>query len=319
MKTFPELVDLARKGSENVDFSDSTGIQDVEFYQFLTDAHRRLESVIHGKHQRALTKIKVQSVAAFSETVDIPIDCYMNNRIILLEVGQTSSPDTFYTLKKGSIQERYSGISGHPVYYIRLGGQIILKPKLSIASNIRWTYQLALPSADKKRGKIESLTVDTTTRTITALKLDPTATDGVLDVDNLNQQQYITVVGRDGTVKLKKLEITSVDDDGTVNIYNGSHVYDDDESLAVGDFVCSGWYSSFRSQLPDICERYLLAYAVMKAHKRDSNIDISESIQELQAMEEDIAMSFAEPDSDVDYVPILDSQFIGVEHERGFY
>jgi hypothetical protein len=243
----------------------------------------------------------------------------MGTRLVLVEIGQPNRTDTFYILKKGSIQERYSGIEGHPVYYIRVGSQIILKPKLSSSSAIRWTYQLALPAADKRRGKIESLTVDTNTQTITALKLDPTATDGLLDLDSLNQQQYISVIGRDGLNKMKKIEITSVDVDGTVNLYGGSHVYDDDESLAVGDFVASGAYACARSPLPDICERYLLTYAVWKAHKRDSNVDNAEDSQELLSMEDDISMSFSEMDSDVDYVTMLDTQFVGVEYERGFF
>ena len=35
MKTFPELLALARLGSENVDYTDTTGIQDNEIYQYL--------------------------------------------------------------------------------------------------------------------------------------------------------------------------------------------------------------------------------------------------------------------------------------------
>ena len=53
--------------------------------------------------------------------------------------------------------------------------------------------------------------------------------------------------------------------------------------------------------------------------KRDSNIDSGEAAQELLQLENDIVASFAEPDSDVDSITILDTQYIGTDYDGGFY
>lgn len=319
MKTFPELLNLARLGSENVDYSDTTGIQDSEIYQYLTDAVRRLESVIFVRHPKAFTKNKSITVAVNTEEVTLPVDCYMKNRLITTE-WSNGGTDDFYLLKKGNAQERFSGISGDPIFYIPLGERILLKPATSKGGILRFLYQLAQPAADTKRGIISSLTVNSTTRTISAITLNPSSTEAPIDDATINANQFLCIVDRYGRVKVKNLEITGVDSStGVISLYGGSFVYDTDESVAVGDYVCAGGYSTFRSQLTDNCERYLLQYAIWKMQKRDSNADNQEALLELSQLEADIVASYSETDSDIDYVPIIDTQYIGSGYDDGFY
>ena len=317
MKTFPELVALARLGSENVDYTDTTGIQDSEIYQYFTDATRRLESVIFVQHPKAFLKSKEIICQGQQEYVDIPADCYMKNRLLTVEWAINGRD--FYLLKKGNPQERFTGISGDPIYYIPFGGKILLKPNNSISGTARLLYQHSQPAADYKRGIIKEFTVDSGTKTISSITLDTESPE--LSVDEaINSSQFLTIVDRYGNVKLKELEITGVDtNNGIISLYGGSHVYDADESIAVCDYVCIGDYSSFKSSLSDNCERYLLQYAIWKMQKRDSNVDSGEAAQELLQLEGDIVASFAEPDSDVDSITILDTQYIGTDYDGGFY
>lgn len=319
MKTFPELLNLARLGSENVDYSDTTGIQDDEIYQYLTDAVRRLESIIFVHHPKAFLKTKTLSVSSSTEQVTIPSDCYMKNRLVTVE-WTNYSENEFYLLKKGNAQERFAGINGDPIYYIPLGQRFLLKPATARGGKVRLLYQLAQPAAQKKSGVIQSVGVDTVTRTITSLQLNAASIDAPIDETAINANQFLTIVDRYGNVKVKDFEITGVDSTtGVVSIYGGSHVYDDDESIAAGDYVCVGNYSSFKSTLTDNCERYILQFAIWKMQKRDSNTDNAEAMAELGQLESDIVASFSEPDSDVDYVPVLDTQYIGTDYDDGFY
>lgn len=319
MKTFPELLNLARLGSENVDYTDTTGIQDSEVYQYMTDAVRRLESVIFSKHPKAFTKHKTIDVASSASYISLPGDCYMQNRLITLEWSKAGQND-FYLLKKGNAQERFAGINGDPIYYIPFGQRILLRPGNSQPGQLRMLYQLAQPAADKKRGIISSLTVNTTTRTISAITLDVSSTDAPLDDATINENQFLCVVDRYGRVKVKDLEISEVDGGtGVLSLYGGSFVYDTDESISVGDYVCAGGYSSFKSILTDNCERFILQYAIWKMQKRDSSSDNAEALLELKQLEDDIVASYSEVDSDVDYVPILDTQYIGTDYDDGFY
>jgi len=320
MKTFSDLLNLARLGSENVDYSDNTGIQDIEIYQYFTDAIRRLESVIFVRHPKAFLKQKVLDISASAETVAIPSDCYMKNRLLTVEWSK-SATSAFYILRKGNPQERFdASIKGDPVYYIPIGEEFILKPINSVAGRARLLYQHANPGADTKRGVIQTITNNTTTRTLSALTLDASSSITPIDSISLNTQQFITIVDRYGVVKARDVEITGVDDStGVVSLYGGSHVYDSDESVAVGDFVCSGNNTTFQSQLTDNCERFILQYVIWKMQKRDSNADNAEASQELAQLESDIVASYSEPDSDVDYVAILDTQYIGTDYSGGYY
>jgi hypothetical protein len=77
--------------------------------------------------------------------------------------------------------------------------------------------------------------------------------------------------------------------------------------------VVRGKYSSTHSQLPDICEKYLLEYCNMRIFVRDSSTDQAEVAILMQKIEATLKQAFAEPDSDPDRIPIIDSSFLGYE------
>lgn len=314
MNRLDRLISISRKITQNEDFSDTTGISDDEFIQHLNDAQDRIVSKINTMHPKIFVKQKTLTNTANNEEVSLPSDVYMQNRIILAEYNTSQSATTnFYPLKKGSIQERIDGLSGEPSFYIHLGNTLLLKPTPQGVGQIRVTYQKRLPKLDIRRGAIESVTA--TGGVISAIKLSESNTEAVLDASGLNEDNYLTVVNRAGVVKMIDIEYDSVDTDGTINL-TGTHSYDEDtESIAVGDFVCRGASATHVSELQDMCERYLLAYTNFKILKQDSNIDSAEASQELLMLEDDIVAAYADPSSDVDYIPILDSQYLDPEDE----
>lgn len=56
-------------------------------------------------------------------------------------------------------------------------------------------------------------------------------------------------------------------------------------------------------ELPEIAERYLLAYVEWKLLKRDSSVDSAEALQELNTMEQDIVKSYRHINDDVQIIP----------------
>jgi hypothetical protein len=59
------------------------------------------------------------------------------------------------------------------------------------------------------------------------------------------------------------------------------------------------------SELPEITERYLLAYVEWKILKRDSSIDSKEAIQELKDIEADIIKSYRHINDDIQLIPSI--------------
>jgi len=313
MRRVERLIDSSRRFTENVDFSDSTGISTEDFVRLLNDAQRRIESKINALHNRAFTKTTTITVNSSTEDVTLPTDMYMNSRLIHVEYNP-SSGNNFYTLKKAQTQERITEIIGEPSFYIRLEDKIILQPGSQSGGQVRLTYQRRLPRLDIRRGVLSAQT--STSSEVTALTIDPASTDPVFDRDELLEDNFLCVVDRAGNIKTRGIEFDTISVAGVVTITGGSSAIEDGDSQpAVGDYVVSGDVTSNVSDLPPICERYLLQYCDWKIFKKDSNIDSSEALMELQQIEDDIVSAYTEAETDVDYVTILDSTYLDPEDE----
>jgi len=87
-------------------------------------------------------------------------------------------------------------------------------------------------------------------------------------------------------------------------------VFGDAQLPRVGDYVTIGPYTTTKSTLPDICERYLITYCVWKILRRDSSADAKTALAEASAMEGDIVASFAEPSRDIIEIPLVDTEML---------
>lgn len=305
MRSLELLLTAVRRETDNLDFDSTTGIQDDEIIQYANDAQDEILSQIHMQHPLTLVKESVIDLTQDTEAVDLPFDVFLGERIVNVMYSQTGNQRDYYQLKKGSPAERFSGFSAEPSFYIRRGGQILLQPPpQAIGAKLRIIYQKALPRLDIRLAKIGAVT--TVGSAITALTLD---TSFPIKSDELVEEEFFTVFSQDGTVTMKSIPISSVDETvGTVTL--GSFTFEDGETIAAGDYVGRGKNTTSVSQLPDICERYLLAFMCWKILKRDSSDDAMTKLTELTAISQTIVDSFKEPDDDVDYIPIIDNQFL---------
>jgi hypothetical protein len=90
-------------------------------------------------------------------------------------------------------------------------------------------------------------------------------------------------------------------------------VFEPGESIDVGDYACRGDFSSTTSELPDVCEKYMLEYCNTRILVRDSQTDSADVAGILAKVQETLRLAFSEPSADPDRVPLLDVQFLGVE------
>jgi hypothetical protein len=308
MRTVEQLISASRRSTGNVDFSDTAGVGDEEFLQALNDAQEEIHALINLNFPGVLMKSITQSVTANVDTYTIPADCYMGTRLDFVEYSSSGLSTDFYPLRKGAIKERINGQSGNPAFYIRRGSDYIMQPVPQNGGLVRLTYQRAIPVLDKKRATVASATLSGSA--ITSLVLD-TATE--LDDAGLIEQNFITIVDKNGVVKMRYIPVTAIDGSTGVVTVTAGFTFEAGESISSGDYVVRGKYSSTHSQLPDICEKYLLEYCNMRIFVRDSSTDQAEVAALMAKIEATLKQAFAEPDSDPDRITILDPTFLGFE------
>ena len=110
---------------------------------------------------------------------------------------------------------------------------------------------------------------------------------------------------------MREIPISAIDSSTGVVTVDAGFMYESGETIEVGDFAVRGKYSSTYSQLPDICEKYLLEYSNTRILMRDSSTDAEAIAQILAKVQTTLQTAYAEPDSDPDYVAVLDGQWLG--------
>lgn len=314
MRRIDLLISEARQETDNNQFTDETGIQDSEFLRWANSAQTRIYSLIQQTHPDLYTRETEIDAVYGQEAYDLPELTFLGARIKMIEYSKTGQKRDYYPLKKGSLHERVNGDPGTPAFYILQSGQLLIQPAPQTSGKFRVVTQKALPRLDTRRAKVLSVTLDTVTRTITTLNLDPSLN---LEATVLENEGYMSIVDKDGNIKMDAIPVDSIDTTtGLVTVTSG-FVYGATETISAGDWVCAGSYSSTNSELNDNVERYLVDFMIWKLEKRDSSQTSQEISQELKDQEFEIVTSYGTPDDDVNYVTVLDPQYMDTDEWVG--
>jgi hypothetical protein len=302
------LIQASRKATENQEFTATAGIQDDEFLEYLNNGQEEIHSILQSTFPSILTGYQVDQAVVQQEAYPMPRDLYLGTRIDMIEYSCSGRDQDYYLLKKGQLKERLNTQAGNPAFYIRRGNEILIQPKPQQSGLIRWSYQRAIPKLDVKRGTVLSVTI--MNGAITSLTLDPSV---LLDAPGLMEEGKITICAPSGVIQARSIPVDSVDQSTGVVTVTPGFLLKAGEAIAVGDIACRGDFSSTVSQLPDVCEKYLLEYCNMRILIRDSQTDSAEVGALMKKVEETLRLAYAEPDNDPDRIPLLDMQFLGVE------
>lgn len=295
------LITDIRAHTENEEFSDSIGIDDEEFVRFLNDAQYRLHSLIIQNHSSIFLQEKVIPVVARQQSYALPSDIYIKNKVSGVEYSYNSDNKNYYFLKPVTRRLR-SNQEGTPIEYIRQSGEVLLSPiPLDIGGQIRVTYVRQISKIDKRRGSIASVTLDNSANTITALSFNVSSDS--IDFTAIDKYNFISIADKNGNIKMKDIPYDSYDTGTGVITVSAGFIFEEGETIEVGDYVCSGKNSTTHSEFPEEVERYLIAYCAWKILKRDSSVDSQEQTQELLEMERDIVAGYADPTDDIYEIP----------------
>lgn len=307
MRSITKLIDQVRAQTENEEVSDFVGIKDQEFIQYLNDAQYNLQAQIVHQHPRVFIKEEILTAVSGQEKYDLPSDCFLNNKVHNVEYSPTGDEDDYYVIEEDTIKYRNPGVTGNPVKYIRLSGQLLLTPQPQSNGTVRINYVKRLPQLDKRCAKIKTQATIATSGDITLVLDNDSLTT---EVDSILEHDYICIVDKEGKRIFSNLEISSIADNVTATqiILKGmATTSEDTATIPAGSFIVGGKDTSTHSQLDTSVERYLIQYAAWKILKRDSSVDSGEAIQELQLMAAEIIKSYAMISDDVQFIPQLNA------------
>lgn len=304
------LMAQVRQETDSNEYTSETGIQDSEIIRALSNAQDRIAALILNTYPKLYLVTKDIETVANQKLYDYPVDLFLDSRIETMWFSRDGNERYFFKIDKLESYERRFGQNGSPIGYTLQKKQFGLEPTpLSSGGLVRMLYQKAFAQLDKRRGSIGDVVLDTDALTITTISIDTESTY-TEEMTYLQNKEYICICDKDGNIKMKSIPISEINQESGLITIDPSFVFDSDETIAVGDYVVGGKYSSTHSELSDNVERYFIEFAKWRVQRRDSSDDSRETNQELKDMEAEIISSYANANKDVTYVPVIDTDYL---------
>ena len=300
MRYVKYIIDQVRKQTENDEFTDFTGIQDSEFIQYINDAQHSLQAMIVQQHPRVFIKEKVINAVNDQEKYALPDDCYLGNKVHNVEYSPTGLEDDYYVLEEDTIKRRTPGVSGSPVKYIRMAGELLLTPQpQSSSATIRLNYVQRIREIDLRRALVSAPATSSSSTTWT-ISLD----NGSLstDTESLQEHDYVCVVDKEGKTIAANIPVNQISAT-TLTLDPVS----ESVSVLAGHYIVGGKDASTHGDFDRSVERYIISYCAFKILKRDSSVDATEAQMELQNIATEIIKSYANITDDIQLITQLNS------------
>lgn len=130
------------------------------------------------------------------------------------------------------------------------------------------------------------------------------------ELDNLDIGDCISIVDKDGTVKVNCIPVSSGSSTLGSALINAEYTLAANELPAKGDYVVFGKYTSTHSELPDNFEAYLRKYTVWKILEKDGSTDISRKYErQLFNEEEELVNAYSSLGEELIEIPLLGTDF----------
>lgn len=304
VKTYIEyLIEDLRRSTENEEFSELVGIPNRDFLRYMNDAQHRIHSMIVNKHPQVFIKDKTYTNVQGQREFAIPFDAHLGNQISNVKYKDSTGFD-YYRLKPDVISnntiDQKNSLVGLPCRYFRRSGKLILDNTPRSQGTLVMTYVATVPKLDLRRGQVSAVTLDTDT--ITNLTLNVVSQQ--IDTDALTRTTRVCIVDDEGNIKMSNIRISGVDIATGIVTIHPDHVFEDGETISVGDYIVSGPLSTTHIQLDSVVERYVMSYCTTKILQQEGSEELVPEAQTLAQMEQDIVASYA--DISDDFVEIAD-------------
>lgn len=313
MQRLELLIKRSRAESLNKEYSTVVGIPQEDFVSWANEAQDRLFSEAIKQHPKYFMAEKIIDVVSGQEAYDLPEHIYLSH-IENVEYSIDGTALNYYRLDQAKMPERISYPVGNPGYYIRRGKQILLvpAPQNGGSAKIRVNYVKEVPRLDVRRAKISAVTASSTAVTaLTLLAADLASLDPGGEMANHN---YLSVVDRNGDIKMAGLEYDSINTGtGVVTITGSSFTFESGETISTSDYVVIGNYACNKPDLPNTAERYIVEWMTYRATFRDGSQRSKEQKTLCDEILADTVQSFADIDHDVSHVTIINTDYLDAQ------
>lgn len=313
MKYVQSILTDARRLSKNEDFTaDATtgeslgGHINDELLRYINDAQDLLQSKISNAHSSVspFATSKEVTTVADQRAYSISDRVFYNKEFITIRYSHSGNlSDYGKPLDKLHPMNDISDTGEYPVGYYRQGGYFYPIPILNRANaKFEVKYERALDDLALRVGTVTARTLSSTQ--LTALTIS-TATDDSVALGNA-ADKYLCVCDKDGVVKMYNIPFTSYNS-GTGVFTLDAFTFASGETVAVGDYITLGKYTTTHSKLADECESYLSYYcACILLGPKDvtgAYARLSEVLWGKGGMEETIIRMYKQQSQEIDRIP----------------
>ncbi|TXH58373.1 MAG: hypothetical protein E6Q97_02295 [Desulfurellales bacterium] len=269
------LISQAREETGETDYSESgTEINGVPQSVPLQAAR---EGVIHCQNVLYLADPKIFDVIGYIDGVqsqleyDLPANAFLGAAIASAEYSQSGADNSYQRLSFTDYSYR-SGGTGTPSRFISYGdGKFLVDPPCSTAGGkFRIVYGATLDVPALRCGKIEARTLNGGGTLYETVVLE---NDSNLNEVDLAANEYFCVNDKDGVVKYYNVDYTAYDS-GTKTLTLGSSVAVTGGTIAVGDYITIGRYSTSHIKLHAVAEPIILAFMRRRFYLGKSSADV---------------------------------------------
>jgi len=299
MRYLELLIDRSRELSQNTRYDANSGVSQRVFTQFFQNAQDFIvREIINSKSKYFILPVVVPVVSG-QEPYAYPSDIMLQG---IDTIEWSDNLKTWLFLEKNITKDRTTSVSGYPYGYWLNRSYINLTPPLQ-GGYLRITYN----KRPKRLEKRSALVVSTTGSPITSITIDPAYTG--TDPTYLSQFQFISIVGKDGVVKVSAIPITTVT---TTTITVPSYALQTGEAIAAGDYVLADKNTANIPDYDDICESFLVLHSTYQAKYGDSSTWSKEVAADVGVHAKQIIALFATLSEDVSHIPIVNTDFLAL-------
>ncbi len=301
MRRVEEIIDMARKLSQNTSYSQSNGVPQDVFVQYLNNAQDALTMEVTNLKTKYFKKQTIVDVVPNQEVYPYPDDCLIQH---LDTIQWTDSPSGTYwqSLYKTTTKEKITLRPGYPFAYIPFEDGIYFNPPIQ-RGKLYITYVREPKRLQKRSGKVQTFSVISGK----LLNLTVDINEQSFDLSELKKNEFLCLVDKLGNVKISNIPYTCVNDLGQLqmNFTLGT------VQPALGDYVICGQDVINKPEWPDLCEGYLIKHMVYEAKYSDSSAWSDAAVKDMQMHFMKLSNIFATMSDDITAVVINNLDYIG--------
>lgn len=287
MRRLEYLITKVRNSTDNKDVN---GVSTSEIVEYFNDAQRYITTLVFKNNPYAdLFKVQLEIAADPSGEYTLPADCYSTNAISMVEArfADTSNNKGYSRIKPISEAE-FSYIFG----YITRNNKVLISGQNDVAQlqKVRITYFKQLPTLDIRQAKVSSVTAGVSINLLAAplslYELDDHCSTVDAQGDQVVSNIYFTNTAGTSLLTANTAGVTNT------------------------QYITAGINSCNKSQLPDVCETYLLDYVRQRIYTRNNYQDAEKQMFFTQQQQDEIVSIFQKNKKDDDTIPITDVEFL---------